>query len=156
MMQRRPLLAALSALVLPLLLQACAAAPPPPATLTLLIKAGTDQNPDPSNTPSPVAVRVFQLAATARFERADYFALEGQEKATLGQEGLGSEEFVLRPGETREIRRELKKDTQFIGVAVGFRDIDRSTWRAIAPVPSTGPVHLTLTISGLKATLARD
>src|SRR5437879_6300913 len=95
-----------------------AAPPPPPAVLTLTIAAGPDQNPDPSGRPAPVAIRLFELNGTAKFERADVFALTEHEQQTLGEEGQGSEEFMLRPGETRTVTRELKKGVQFIGVAV--------------------------------------
>ena len=128
--------------------------PPPPAVLTLNVIGGADQNPDPSGHPAPVAVRVFELGATAKFERADVFALTEHEQQTLGEDGQGSEELVLRPGETRTVTRELKKGVQFIGIAVLFRDIDRSRWRVGAPVGVSGPTKLTLRVNGLNATLA--
>jgi type VI secretion system protein VasD len=132
---------------------AAAAPPPPPAVLTLTLVAGTDQNPDPTGHPAPVAVRLFELNGTAKFERSDVFALTEHEKQTLGEDGQGSEEFVLRPGETRTITRELKKGVQFIGIAVLFRDIDRSRWRSMAQVGVSGPTKLMLKINGLNATL---
>ena len=60
---------------------------------------------------------------------------------------------MLRPGETRMVTRELKKGVQFVGIAVLFRDIDQSRWRAVSPVAASGPSKLTLKISGLTATL---
>jgi len=128
--------------------------PPPPAVLTLNVIGGADQNPDPSGKPAPVAVRLFQLNDPAKFERSDVFALTEREQQTLGSEGQGSEEFVLRPGETRMVTRELKKGVQFVGVAVLFREIDQSRWRAVSPVAASGPSKLTLKISGLAATLS--
>nr|WP_283949552.1 type VI secretion system lipoprotein TssJ [Limobrevibacterium gyesilva] len=139
---------------MPAALPGCAGAPPPPAVLNLTMQGGADQNPDPVGKPASVAVRVFQLAATAKFERADVFALIEREATTLGTDGLGSEEFVLAPGETRKIERELKKGVQFIGAIALFRDIDRAKWRQIAPAPSSGPVNLMLKTAGITATLA--
>jgi type VI secretion system protein VasD len=127
--------------------------PPPPAVLTLNVIGGGDQNPDPSGKPAPVAVRLFQLNDPAKFERSDVFVLTEREQQILGSEGQGSEEFVLRPGETRMITRELKKGVQFVGIAVLFRDIDNAHWRAVSPVAASGPSKLTLKISGLTATL---
>src|SRR5438270_6052879 len=126
-----------------------AAPPPPPAVLTLTIAAGSDQNPDPSGRPAPVAIRLFELNGNAKFERADVFALTEHEQQTLGDEGQGSEEFVLRPGETRTVTRELKKGVQFVGIAVLF---DRSRWRVVAPVGVSGPTKLMLRVNGLNAT----
>ena len=127
--------------------------PPPPAVLTLNVIGGADQNPGTSGQSTPVAVRLFQLNDPAKFERSDVFALTEREQQTLGSESQGSEEFVLRPGETRTLTRELKKGVQFIGIAVLFRDPDNARWRAVSPVATSGPSKLTLKINGLSATL---
>jgi len=148
-MRRRVLLA-----IPALLASRCSSSPPPPAVLTLNVIGGSDQNPDPSGSSAPVAVRLFQLNDPAKFERSDVFALTEREQQTLGPEDQGSEEFVLRPGESRTIKRELKHGVQFIGVAVLFRDIDQAHWRAVSPVAASGPSVLTLKISGLNAALS--
>jgi type VI secretion system protein VasD len=136
-----------------LAMASCSASQPPPPALNLAIMAGADQNPSSSGQPSPVAVRLFFLTATAKFERADVFALTEREPATLGEDSAGSEEFLLRPDETRNIQREPKKGVQFLGVAVLFRDIDHSTWRALAPIAASGPTKLLLNIHTIKAEL---
>ena len=154
MTARRPLLRTGLMLAAAVLLARCAPPPPPPpAMLELVIKAGADQNPSGAGHFAPVAVRLFYLNASARFERADVFALTERERATLAEDTAGSEEFVLRPGETRTITREPKKGVQMLGTAVLFRDIDHAAWRAVAPVAASGPTRLVLTIAGLKATL---
>ncbi|MBV9152665.1 MAG: type VI secretion system lipoprotein TssJ [Alphaproteobacteria bacterium] len=132
----------------------CSSPPPPPAVLTLAVIGGPDQNPDPAGQAAPVAVRLFQLKSTAAFDRADVFALTEREQQTLGPEGVGSEEFVVRPGETRTITRELKPGVQFIGTAVLFRNIDGARWRGVAPVAASGPSRHSLTIRGTTAALA--
>jgi type VI secretion system protein VasD len=143
-------------LALALLLAGCPAdtAPPPPPTLALTIAGGADQNPDPEGHPTPVAVRIYQLAATAAFERSDVFALTEREQATLGADSLGSEELIVAPGETREVAHELKPGVQAIGIVVLFRDIDHAQWRAVAPAAASGPTTLMLGTSGTSATLA--
>ena len=93
---------------------------------------------------APVAVRVYQLTATAKFERGDVFALTEHEQQTLGQDDAGSQEFVLSPGETQTKTFELKPGVQAIGVVVLYRDIDSAQWRADAPVATSGPTKLTL------------
>jgi len=94
MICRRPLL--LSALALAL----AQCGPKPPAVVTLTMIGGADQNPDAGGKAAPVAVRVYQLTQTAKFERGDVFALTEHEQQTLGQDDAGSQEFVLSPGET--------------------------------------------------------
>jgi type VI secretion system protein VasD len=153
MIRRRDLL------LLPAALAAGCAPPPPkeppaPPVLKLTIAAGANQNPAPSGQPNPVAVRLFMLGATAKFERADIFALTEHEQQTLGGDSLGSEEFLVRPGENLPVTRNLKPGVQFIGITVLFRDIEHARWRAIAPVAPSGVSERKLTINGLAVTLA--
>ena len=59
--------------------------------LTLTIKGTAEQNPDAAGHASPVAVRVYQLSGTAKFEQSDVFALKDDEAKTLGtEEATGS------------------------------------------------------------------
>lgn len=127
--------------------------PKPPAVLTLTMIGSADQNPDASGKAAPVAVRIYQLTQTAKFEQADVFALTEHEQETLGQDDAGSQEFVLSPGETQTKKFELKSGVQAIGVAVLYRDIDSAQWRADAPVATSGPTKLTLNVGKLAMTL---
>lgn len=136
------------------MLAGCGAPPPAPPTLSLAIAAGADQNPDTAGAAAPVKIFLFQLTGTGKFEKADVFALTERGKATLGEEMLAVEDFVVRPGEARTVQRELKNGAQFIGTVVFFRDIDRATWRGIAAVPISGAVKKNLTTKAITATLA--
>lgn len=143
-----------TSLLLPMLwLARCGSAPPPPPSLDLTITAGADQNPDPAGQPAPVAIRLYQLASDTAFARADVFALTDHESATLGLDDLGSEEIIIAPGERRSIVHPLKPGARILGVAALFRDIDRATWRAQAPLAEHGPTRLTLTTAKLRITL---
>ena len=153
MIRRRSLLALVPTLAAPLALLRCAPPPKPPAVLTLVMTGSADQNPDVSGKPSPVAVRIYQLTATAKFERGDVFALTEHEQQTLGQDDVGSQEFVLSPGETQTKTFELKSGVQAVGVVVLYRDIDRAQWRAHAPVASSGPTKLALNVGKLAINL---
>jgi type VI secretion system protein VasD len=153
MIHRRTVLQFVPALAAPLVLLRCAPPPKPPAVLTLMLQGSTEQNPDLSSRPSPVAVRIYQLTATAKFERADVFALIEHEQQTLGQDDAGSQEFVLSPGETQTKAFELKPGVQAVGVVVLYRDIDRAQWRADAPVATSGPTKLALNVGKLAITL---
>ena len=107
----------------------------------------------PPGKPAPVAVRIYQLTATAKFERGDVFALTEHEQQTLGQDDAGSQEFVLSPGETQTKTFELKPGVQAIGVVVLYRDIDSAQWRADAPAATSGPTKLALNVGKLAITL---
>lgn len=149
MILRRRLLAAPA-----LALLAHCGGPPPPAVVELRLKAGADQNPDPSGKPVSVATRLYLLNAAGRFQAADVFALVERERATLGEDDAGMEEVVLRPGESREMKLHPKPGVRYLGAAVLFRDIDRARWRAVAPIAASGPTSLTLSISGTQVKLA--
>jgi type VI secretion system protein VasD len=153
MIRRRSLLALLPAMAAPLTLLRCAPPPKPPAVLTLTMVGSAEQNPDVSGKPAPVAVRIYQLTATAKFERGDVFALTEHEQQTLGQDDAGSQEFVLSPGETQTKTFELKSGVQAVGIVVLYRDIDKSQWRADAPVADSGPTKLVLNVGKLAITL---
>lgn len=143
-------------LAIAVLVAACASPPPPPppATLDLTIMSSPDQNPDTSGRPAPVAVRLYQLTGSGRFERASMLALTENEAQTLGDQSVGSEEIIVKPGETRTIKRELKPGVQFLGAAVLFRDVNHAHCCGLAPVAPHGPTRLMLKMSGVTATLA--
>lgn len=149
MIARRKLLLASS--VLPL--AGCGGGPPDPAIVDLTIRAGSNINPNAAGTPVGVAVRVYSLMNRGRFSSADAYALMERESATLGDESAGMEEAVVRPGETRTLSLTPKMGVRYIGVAVLFREIDRSQWRAISSIALVGLTRLTLNISGTRADL---
>jgi len=131
----------------------CGPPPPPPPVVSLAVTGSADQNPDVGGAPAPVAVRIIELTATGRFERADVFALIDHEKQTLGSDETGSQEFVLSPSETRTLTIEPNPAVRAIGVAVLYRDIDHAQWRAVAPIAGSGPTVLQASIGRLSVTL---
>ena len=137
-----------------LALAGCAAPPPPPAVLSLTITGSAGQNPDPAGHGTAVAIRLYQLTATGKFQSTDVYSLMNQEAAVLGTGEAGpSEQILLAPGQTLEETRSLKPTVTSLGVAVLFRDINHSTWKLVAPLAPSGTTALTLRINGLTATL---
>jgi type VI secretion system protein VasD len=147
--RRRVLLGAVPAA---LLIEGCGG-PPAPAVVDVTIRANADINPNPAGTPVSVAVRFYSLNARGRFESADVYSLMQREAQTLGTESTGSEEAVVRPGETRKVTLMPKPGVRFVGIAVLFRDIDRAQWRMVAPIAESGLTKLTISISGTRAAL---
>ena len=148
MIARRLLLGAVPAA---LLVEGCGGPPPPVVDVT--IRANADINPNPTGTPVSVAVRLYSLNAKGRFESADVYSLMQREAQTLGTESAGVEEVVVRPGETRKVTLMPKPGVRFIGIAVLFRDIDRSQWRMVAPIADSGLSRLAISVSGNRAAL---
>ena len=133
-----------------LILAGCGGPPPPPPkpppVLSLTITGGADQNPDAGGRASPVAVRIYQLSGTAKFEQTDVFALKDREVATLGAESQGSQEFLIAPGETRKVTISLKPMVSAIGVAVMYRDIDRARWQMTQPASAHGQTKMSVAV----------
>lgn len=151
MIARRSLLGVVPAA---LLVEGCGG-PPAPAVVDVTIRASSDINPNPAGTPVSVAVRLYSLTARGRFEAADVYALMQREAQTLGTESAGFEEVVVRPGESRRVTLTPRPGVRYIGVAVLFRDIDRSQWRMVAPIAESGLSALAISISGNRAALVR-
>jgi len=135
---------------------ASCSSPPPPAVLTLNIVGSAGQNPDPSGHGTTVAVQLYQLAATGKFQSTDVYSLIGKEAQVLGTDEMGSsEQFLVAPGQSLTETRPLKPTVTAVGLAVLFRQINQSTWKLVAPVAASGPSVVTLQINGLTATIAK-
>ncbi|AOY90871.1 type VI secretion system-associated lipoprotein [Cupriavidus sp. USMAA2-4] len=134
---RRPAAALLS---LPVLLLAACTVPPSTTPkeqikLDLAVSAGAAVNPDDQDRASPVLVRVYELKTESTFQGADYFSLDKNDKTVLTQDMLARDEFILRPGESRDIERKLNRDTTTLGILVGYRDLAKATWRTVYKLP---------------------
>jgi type VI secretion system protein VasD len=129
--------ASLAALALAL---AACASPPKPTQLAATIQASEQVNPSSSKRPSPLLVRVYELKGAAAFNSADFMSLYQRDKAELGADLLGKEEFVLAPGESKQFAKTLAQETRFIGVVAAFRDVEHARWRSIVPV-APGQMH---------------
>ena len=116
-----------------LALVACAGAPKP-AQVAGTIQASPLVNPSTSKRPSPLLLRVYELKTAAGFNSADFMTLYQRDKAELGADMLGKEEFVLAPGESKTFSKTLSMDTRFLGVVAAFRDVEHARWRSIVPV----------------------
>lgn len=131
------------ALLLPLVFAACGSlsggsAPPQKeqARLDILIEANRDLNLDLKGRGAPLLLRVYELKSDVAFQDADFFALQNSDKATLGADLLAVDQFVIRPGETREIRRKSNPETTAIGFFAGYRDLPSAVWRVVHKMPS--------------------
>jgi len=107
-----------------------------PVPLEITLGAAERVNPTEDGRPSPIVVRVFELANNASFMSADFFVLMSDGGASLGEELLNSEEYVLIPGEVRVIRKRAAPNSRFLGIVAGYRDLTNTSWRAAAALPA--------------------
>lgn len=111
---------------------------PDPTLIEAKAVTSLQVNPDARKRPSPVLVRVYELKARTQFDAADFISLFERDKDLLGSELVARDEFVMRPGETKDINRTPQPDTKFLAVLVGFRDLEKARSRAVAAVvPNT-------------------
>jgi len=110
-------------------------APKEQTNLDITITAAADVNPDDKERAAPIMVRVYELKSDGTFESADYFSLHNTDKTLLGADLLARDEFILRPGEVKTIRRKSHPDITAIGVLAGYRDLPNANWRAVHKLP---------------------
>lgn len=121
------------------LLAACSASPVGPIRVVGLVAADPALNPDAGGRPSPVAVKVYQLKEAGSFETADFFSLWRSSAATLEADLVSTTDLAVAPGEKRRFVAELDPQARFVGVVAAFREIGKSSWRALVRVPREDP-----------------
>jgi type VI secretion system protein VasD len=99
------------------------------STIEARLHADLALNPDLNGRPSPLVLRFYELKSLSVFNSADFFNLFEQDVALLGEELQMRDEFVFQPGETRNLERDLRLDTRYLGVVGAYRDIENARWR---------------------------
>ncbi|SMG54149.1 type VI secretion system lipoprotein TssJ [Paraburkholderia susongensis] len=120
-------------------LSACGSTPAPvvkeQTNLRLRIAASDDVNPNEWGKAAPILVRVYELKSATAFENADFFTLQSDDRKILGEDALVVDEFILRPGDEREITRKSNPATTAVAVLAGYRELGKSIWRAVYRLP---------------------
>ncbi len=113
-----------------LILTACSSTPDP-TLLDLTLTASADLNPDLTNRPSPMVIKLVELKSHTAFENADYFALSANTKSVLGPDYVAEEMMPVRPGEIKKFKLRLHPESRFIGVLAEYRALDKALWRYV-------------------------
>ena len=136
----RPFKFVLVAFVCTLGLAACASSDPAPphepVKMTLTLKAASGVNPDDQKRAAPIIVRVYELKDAAAFNDADFFSLQDKDKTALADDLVTRDQFQMRPGDTKTIKRDAQQATTMLGVIAAYRDLPNSVWRAVWPLPA--------------------
>lgn len=140
---------------LALMLASCSKAPfLTPPTLALVTMSAADKvNVDIRGRSTPVVVRYYLLKNDSAFNSADFFSLYDKDQQTLGDAIVAREEFVLKPGETKNFEPKDASQAQVFAVFAQFRNIDKGVWRATAPLPAKTTTAIAVTLSNDQVTL---
>lgn len=119
------------------LLSACSALSPYSelTKLDLDLQASDQLNPDLDGRPSPVVLRLLELKHPVAFENADFFSLYERARETLALDMVASEELEIRPGERRELKLSIDKDSRYVALLAAYRDLPETRWRYVIAVP---------------------
>lgn len=127
----------------------------PKATQAALeLRASSTLNPDDSDRPSPLRLRLYELKSVSAFNSADFNSLYQRDKEELGGNLVAVEEIQVQPGMQKKFTRSLSPDTKFLGVLAPYRKIEQAGWRASIEVPPGKTTSLVLDVGSLAVTLA--
>ncbi len=116
----------------------CAHEPRAPGAIDVTVHAADRVNPDETGHSLPTLVRVYQLKGQGAIEAADYAAVYGGDRETLGPDLLQVDEIVVPPGGTVE-RRVTRADGAAVLAAVAIlRRPSGSDWRSVVELPRGG------------------
>lgn len=137
---------------------AACSSPPKPTTLDVSIVATDTLNPTIQKRPSPAVVRLFELRNAASFEAADYTGLFEKDKETLAADLVSRDEYVIKPGETKLITKTYDPalpPPKAIGIAVGYRALDRAAWRLTVPIRPNEKNTIVFSLDALAVTVRK-
>ena len=93
----------------------------------VLILSTSTINPDIFNRPSPVRLDFFQLQKIESFAYTSYLDLIEEEGPT--EKIKSRSQYIIHPDSLKYINYEIKKDTKYLGVIAGYRNIDDVKWQ---------------------------
>jgi type VI secretion system protein VasD len=122
----------------------------------LAVASQANVNPDHSGRPSPVILKMYELSSNTAFMQGDFIALFETPVQTLGADLIAADELVFVPGEARVVVYEPKEKTQYIGILLGFRQLERANWRTIQAVNPTKENRLCIELTDTSVLLIND
>jgi type VI secretion system protein VasD len=115
----------------------CRSTPAPTRSDNMVINLSAEKeiNSDEFNVAKPVQLIFFQLKRTELFEKEDFFTLTTHDNKSTEPVLRKIDDMMVQPGETRKFTLPVEKGTLAIGVVAAYRNIERSQWKAVYPLP---------------------
>jgi len=86
-----------------------------------------------NNTASSTAVYIYQLKDIYGFNKASYKELINSTN-NLNHSILSRIQVIILPDQNKTININVQPDAQFIGIVVGYRKLNKITWRQTYPI----------------------
>lgn len=106
------------------------------------LAASDDVNSGGGHQPSPIKVTIYELTTTNAFELSDFFSLQKDAKAVLGDQLLDVNSVILTPGKTERISAHGNVDARVLGIVAAYRDLDNSQWRLTVDLPAAKSTNI--------------
>lgn len=98
--------------------------------IDVLILSTSTINPDIFNRPSPVRLDLLQLQEVESFVHSGYLDLIEEENiSTEKTKSSSRSQYIIHPDNLKYINYEISKDTKYLGVIAGYRNIDDVKWQ---------------------------
>ncbi len=107
-------------------------------------------NPDRSDRPSPLVVKIYELESVETFNSADFFDLYDEPQAILEDDLLSLSEVVVRPGLVHVHPMTLDSKARYIGIVAAFQNISEARWKLVVDATPKGYKTLKIAVDGLK------
>ena len=126
-----------------------------PTIINVTLNASPEVNPDLSERPSPIVVRVYELKSLGTFEAADFYNLFDNPEAILGAALVSSVQFHLNPGETQRYNQTTSPETNYIAVTAAYRKLDHAVWRDHIIMPAAKNTELVIHMEKLSVSIMK-
>ena len=113
----------------------------PDQNVTVSILASPGVNPTPQGQPRAVVVRVYQLKNDARLFNATFEKIWKDDKNTLGEDVVKSEEMLVYPGTRADVAFTRPEPVQHVAVVAIFQSPQGRSWFTsmdLPPIPEAG------------------
>ncbi len=115
--------------------------------LTINFDVGENINPDASQRPSPVFLRLYELADPTAFEKADFIDIYERDAAVLGDSLVARQQLKrFAPDEKRTESIVLKPETRYVGLYAEFLQYQDAQYKVVFQVTQNNILRNVATI----------
>ncbi|MFZ4835565.1 type VI secretion system lipoprotein TssJ [Rouxiella sp. Mn2063] len=105
------------------------------SAMRAVIVTAEDVNPNTNGQPAPINVYIYELKSVDNFKNSDFFTISGGDDPLVNNDIAKMNEFILRPGESKNLDIKPGADTIAIGVVAAYREINKSDWNKVYMLP---------------------